>query len=56
MNIEEVETRLNNLEETISKMKELLSDLKICNSDITKTLIMSALKKYAATVADFKID
>ena len=56
MNIEELENKMNALEDTISKMKDLLADLKICNSDITKTLISSAIKKYAATIADFKID
>ena len=56
MNIEEIENKVNTLEETIGKMKELVSDAKVCSSDITKALITSALKKYAASVSDFKID
>jgi hypothetical protein len=56
MNIEEIESKVNTLEETINKMKELVSDAKVCSSDITKALITSALKKYAASVSDFKID
>ena len=55
MNIEETENRLNKLEETIAKMKELISDAKICSSDITKKLIASALDKYAAVISEFKI-
>lgn len=56
MNIEEIENRLNSLEETVGKLKELLADAKVCSSDITKTLITSAVKKYASTISDFKID
>ena len=56
MNIEEIESKVNTLEETINKMKELVSDAKVCSSDITKALITSALKKYAASIADFKVD
>lgn len=56
MNIEEIETKLNGLEETISKMKELVADAKVCSSDITKALITSAVKKYAAAISDFKVE
>jgi len=56
MNIEDIESRLNSLEETIGKLKELIADAKVCSSDITKTLITSAVKKYAASISDFKID
>lgn len=56
MNIEEIESRLNALEETISKVKDLVADAKVCTSEITKTLISSAVKKYAASIADFKLD
>ena len=56
MNIEEIETQINALEETIGKLKELIADAKVCSSDITKTLISSAIKKYATSISDFKID
>ncbi len=56
MNIEEIETKVNNLQETINKIKELISDAKVCSSDITKALIASALKKYSAVISDFKLD
>ena len=56
MNIEEIETKITALEDTVSKMKALLADAKVCSSDITKTLIASALKKYAASIADFKAE
>ena len=56
MNIEEVERKLNSLEETIGKLKELVADAKVCSSEITKTLILSAVKKYASTISDFKLD
>lgn len=56
MNIDEIETRIGVLEAAIGKIKELVADMRICNSDITKTLISSALKKYATTIADFKLD
>lgn len=56
MNIEDIENKLNNLEETVKKMKELVTDAKVCSSDIAKTLILSAVKKYAATISDFKLE
>ena len=56
MNIEEIESKLNALEETIGKVKDLVADAKVCTSEITKTLISSAVKKYAASIADFKLD
>ena len=56
MNIEEIENKLNSLEETVRKLKELVADAKVCTSEITKTLIHSAVKKYAASINDFKID
>ena len=49
MNIEEVE-------KTIAKVKELLADAKVCSSEITKTLISSAIKKYASSLSDFKLE
>lgn len=56
MNIEEIEKNVNSLEETISKLKELIADAKVCSSDITKSLINSAIKKYASNISSFKID
>ena len=56
MNIEEIETKITALEETVGKIKELIADAKICNSDITKTLISSVVKKYAASISEFRVD
>ena len=56
MNINEIESKVEEAEKTLSKMKELIADAKICTSDITKTLIMSAVKKYAAAFSDFKLE
>lgn len=56
MNIEEVEAKIEEVERTVSKIKELVADFKVCSSDITKALVTSAVKKYAATIADFKIE
>ena len=56
MNIEEIESKLSSIEETVSKVRELLADAKVCTSDITKMLISSAVKKYAASISDFKVE
>lgn len=56
MNIEEVEAKLTTLEETVAKVKALVADAKVCSSEITKTLISSAVKKYAAAISDFKLE
>lgn len=56
MNIEEVETKIEEVEKTITKIKELLADAKVCSSEITKTLISSAIKKYASSLSDFKLE
>ena len=56
MNIEEIENKLNAVEETVNKLKELLADAKVCSSEITKMLISSAIKKYAASISDFKVE
>jgi len=56
MNIEEIEGKLNSLEDTVGKLKELIVDAKVCSSEITKTLIFSAVKKYASSISDFKLD
>ena len=54
MNIEEIEAKIEEFEKTLSKVKELIADFKVCTSDITKTLVTSAVKKYIATLPDFK--
>lgn len=56
MNIEEIEKSINSLEDTLSKLKELISDAKVCSSEITKNLIHSAIKRYASNISNFKID
>ena len=54
MNIEEIEAKIEDFEKTVSKVKELIADFKVCTSEITKTLVTSAVKKYIATLPDFK--
>ena len=54
MNIEDIEAKIEDLEKTVSKVKELIADFKVCTSDITKTLVTSAVKKYLSTLPDFK--
>ena len=56
MNIEEIENKIAALDETVKKLKELVADAKVCNSDITKTLIASAIKKYATVFKSFKLE
>lgn len=56
MNIAEIETKIEEAENTISKIKELVADAKLCTSEITKALISSAVRKYASTLADFKVE
>ncbi len=56
MNIEEIESKLSALDETLAKLRALVADAKVCSSDITKALIMGAVKKYAAVVSDFKVE
>lgn len=58
MNIdtEHIESKLAELNELIAKTGALLHDSKICESDITKTLIASAVKKYVGAISDFKIE
>ena len=56
MNIEEVEKKLEELDKAVSKVKELIADYKVCSSDITKALVTSAVKKYAASISDFKLE
>lgn len=56
MNLQEVEDKIEELEKTIAKIKELVADMKVCSSEITKTLVASAIKKYATTISEFKIE
>lgn len=56
MNIEEIETKIASLEDTLGKVKALVADAKICNSEITRALISSAVKKYATAISEFKLD
>ena len=56
MNIEEVEKKLEELEKTMSKVKELVADYKVCSSEIIKALVTSAVKKYAVVISDFKLE
>lgn len=54
MNIEEIEAKIEDCEKTLSKVRELITDFKVCTSDITKTLVSSAVKKYLSTLPDLK--
>ena len=56
MNIDEITAKVEEAEKIISKIKELAADAKVCSSEITKTLITSAIKKYATSMPDFKLD
>ena len=56
MNINEIEAKIEEVEKIIVKIKELVTDAKVCSSEITKTLISSAIKKYASTISDFKLE
>ena len=54
MNIEDIEKKIEDFENTLHKVKELIADFKVCTSDITKTLVSSAVKKYLSTLPDLK--
>ena len=41
MNFEEIEQNIVNVENAVAKIKELVADAKVCQSEITKTLIVS---------------
>lgn len=56
MNIQEVEEKIEEVEKTLAKIRELIADMKVCSSEITKTLVASAIKKYATTISDFKVE
>lgn len=55
MNIELVESQLAAIEEALPKLKAVLADIKNCNSDISKTILASAIKKFSAPIVDFKL-
>lgn len=54
MNIEELEAKIEDFEKALSKVKELIADSKVCTSEIAKTLLSSAVKKYIASLPDLK--
>ena len=56
MNIEDIENKIEDIEKVVIKVKELIADYKICSSDITKALISSAVKKYALSISEFKLE
>lgn len=56
MNIEEIESKLNAIEELTKKLRELVSDAKVCKSEVTKMLISSAIKKYAASMPKIEVE
>lgn len=56
MNIEDIENKIEDIEKVVIKVKELIADYKVCSSDITKALISSAVKKYALSISEFKLE
>lgn len=52
----ELEARLKTVEENVMKIKELAKDAKLCQSIITKSMIESAIKKFASSIVEFKVD
>lgn len=56
MNTEIIEKQLTDLNDMLTKTMALINDSKVCSSDITKSLIASAVKKYANAISDFKIE
>lgn len=56
MNIEDIEANIKTLRNAVDKLEELIADAKVCSSDITKALIMSAIKKYAAAISGFTVE
>lgn len=55
MNIEAIEEQLTAIEETLPKLKAVVADVKACSSDISKTILTSAIKKFSAPITDFKL-
>lgn len=56
MNIIAIESQLASIEEAIPKIKEIIADIKACNSEISKTILTSAIKKFSAPIIDFKLN
>ena len=56
MNIEAIEQQLVAIEEVLPKLKAVVGDVKACNSDISKTILMSAVKKFSVPIVDFKLN
>lgn len=54
MNIEAIEQQLVAIEEALPKIKEIIADVKSCNSEISKTILASAIKKFSTPIVDFK--
>jgi len=55
MEIDEIEKKLSDVKDVILKVEELISDIKVCSSDTSKTILLAAIKKYASVIAEFKI-
>lgn len=55
MNIESIETQLTSIEEALPKLKAIVSDVKACSSDISKTILISAIKKISTPILEFKL-
>jgi hypothetical protein len=56
MNIEAIEQKLTAIEEVLPKLKAVINDVKVCNSDISKTILMSAVKKFSTPIVDFNLN
>lgn len=55
MNIDEIEQQIQQIEEILPKLKDIVSDMKLCNNDTTKQILAAAIKKYANPLVEFKI-
>lgn len=55
MDTEFVEKQLATIEEALPKLKAIIGDVKTCNSEISKTILMSAVKKFSTPIIDFKL-
>ena len=55
MNIEAIEDQLNAIEEALPKLKAVVADVKACSSEISKTILTSAIKKFSAPIVEFKL-
>lgn len=55
MNIEMIEQQIEEIEEALPKIKAIVADVKVCSSDISKTILTSAIKKVSAPILEFKL-